>query len=239
MRVVDKDDKTLDADKLDLTKGYLVDDKIFVKHHEAQEEIVEVSHYETVKIYSNGGKDIRKIIDIPHQEAKDAYDEYEYVQRYIEYTRTELDARHKSDAVEVVKGNLNSQISSVTQYLIAKLSTIVDDNNAEKFAGLFDVFQEKKEYPNKTILRYKSGLYRAAQDVPANYSTTPDMDDGKYFNRIGKPDANGVYSWLFPISIDQTYFNGDIVLWNGDEWKSDQNYNAYEPGVFGWTKYTA
>lgn len=239
MRVVDKDDKTLDADKLDLTKGYLVDDKIFVKHHEAQEEIVEVSHYETVKIYSNGGKDIRKIIDIPHQEAKDAYDEYEYVQRYIEYTRTELDARHKSDAVEVVKGNLNSQISSVTQYLIAKLSTMVDDNNAEQFAGLFDTFQEKKEYPNKTILRYKSGLYRAVQDVPANYSTTPDMDGGKYFNRIGKPDANGVYSWFPPITIDQTYFNGDIVLWNGDEWKSDQNYNAYEPGVFGWTKYTA
>ena len=239
MRVVDKDDKTLDADKLDLTKGYLVDDKIFVKHHEAQEEIAEVSHYKTVKIYSNGGKDIQKIIDIPHQEAKDAYDEYEYVQRYIAYTRTELDARHKSDAVEVVKDNLNSQISSVMQYLIAKLSTMVDDNNAEQFAGLFDTFQEKKEYPNKTILRYKSGLYRASQDVPSNYSTTPDMDGGKYFNRIGKPDANGVYPWLSPITIDQTYFNGDIVLWNGDEWKSDQNYNAYEPGVFGWTKYTA
>lgn len=239
MRVVDKDNKELDPDNLDLRKGYLKDDKIFVKHHEAQPKVEEVSHKEVIRVYPNGGKDVATVIDTPGQEAKDAYDEYEDVQRYVEYTQQELDDRDKSDASSLVVGNSTIQASTATKYLIEQMSTMVDDDNAEQFAGLFATFEQKKAYPNKTILRYKTGLYRAVQDVPDTYATTPDADGGKYFNRIGKPDENGVYSWLQPASVEQTYTNGDIVLWKGDEWKSDQNYNAYEPGTTGWTKYVA
>lgn len=237
MRIVDKDNQELDPDTLDFRKGYLKDDKIFVKHHEAQPKIEEVSHYETIRVYPNGGKDVAKIIDVAGQEARDAYDEYEDVQRYITYTQQELDKYDKDNANSVVIGNSSTQASKAASYLIAQMSAIVDDNDAEQFAGLFETFAPNKTYPIKTIVRYKTGLYRAVQDVPDTYSTTPDMDNGEYFNRIGKPDAHGVYSWLQPAEMDQTYTNGDIVFWNGDEWKSDQNFNAYEPGVMGWTKY--
>lgn len=238
MRVVDKDNNTLDPDKLDLHKGYLKDDKIFVKHHDAQEKVEEVSHYETVRVYPNGGKDVEKVIDTPGQEAKDAYDEYEDVQRYIEYTQAELDAQDKNDAIGVSQSAFNSQVNAATAFLIAQMSTMVDDNSAEQFSGLFDTFKEKQAYPNKTIVRYKTGLYRALTDVPATNETTPDKADGTLFNRIGKPNAKGVYSWLQPATVDQTYTNGDIVVWKDKEWKSDRNFNAYEPGTVGWTEYT-
>lgn len=74
----------------DLSRGYLKEDRIFVKHHEAVEPVEEQWHYEVIAEYPNGGKDIKKVIDVAGVEAKAAWDEYEDIQRYIEYTEDEL-----------------------------------------------------------------------------------------------------------------------------------------------------
>lgn len=78
----------------DLSRGYLKEDRIFVKHHEAVEPVEEQWHYEIVAEYPNGGKDIRKVIDVVGVKAQDAWDEYENIRRYIEYAEDEL---HKND----------------------------------------------------------------------------------------------------------------------------------------------
>lgn len=67
----------------DLTLGYLQEDKIFVKHHPATNEVEEKWHYEVIAEYANGGKDIKKIIDVPGTVGTDAWDEYESIYRYI------------------------------------------------------------------------------------------------------------------------------------------------------------
>lgn len=74
----------------DLSRGYLKEDRIFAKHHEAVEPVEEQWHYEVIAEYPNGGKDIKKVIDVARVEAKAAWDEYEDIQRYIEYTEDEL-----------------------------------------------------------------------------------------------------------------------------------------------------
>lgn len=236
MKFLDQAGNEIDPDKQDYNLGQFKDDKLFVKHHDAVEEVKEVSHYETVRVYPNGGKDVQKVIDTPAQEAKDAYDEYEDIQRWTPYTQDELDERAKNDQ----NGNFNSaltvQNAAATNYLIAAMSDKIDDNTAEQFAGLFSTFTQKTKYASGTIVRFKTGLYRALQDVPDTYSTDPDLDGGKYFNRIGKPNADGVYSWLQPTKEAEAYTNGDLVVWKGDVWKSDVNNNSYEPGVQFWTK---
>lgn len=65
--------------------GYLVDDRILIKHHDAIEEVKEQGHYEVVRLYPNGGKDIKWVVDVEEVKAKDAYDEYEDILRYIPY----------------------------------------------------------------------------------------------------------------------------------------------------------
>ncbi len=72
--------------------GYLVDDTETV-HHEAVEGVEEVSHYETVAEYPNGGKDVRKVVDVPGVAAQEAYDEEVPIQRYVKYTDAELAQR--------------------------------------------------------------------------------------------------------------------------------------------------
>ena len=85
----------------DLTLGYLTTSTEEVTHP-AVEGVEEVNHYETVAEYPNGGRDVRKVIDVPGVPAQAAWTEQVPVQRYIRYTEEELAAQEqaKKDAEE-------------------------------------------------------------------------------------------------------------------------------------------
>lgn len=61
------------------------------EHHAAVQGMAEQWHYETVAEYPNGGKDIRRVVDVPGVEALDAWDEEIAIQIYTPYTQEELD----------------------------------------------------------------------------------------------------------------------------------------------------
>lgn len=79
----------------DLTAGHLVDDTETVEHP-AQAAVEELSHYETVAEYPNGGKDVRKVIDRAAVPAAPAWTEQLPVRRYIRYTAEELAAQEEA-----------------------------------------------------------------------------------------------------------------------------------------------
>ena len=87
----------------DLTLGYLVGGTEPVEHP-AVEGVEEVSHYETVTEYPGGGRDVRKVIDVPGVPAQAAWTEQVPIQKYIRYTAEELaaqeEARKKAEARE-------------------------------------------------------------------------------------------------------------------------------------------
>lgn len=84
----------------DLSLGWL-EKKTQTIHHDAVVGVEEVSHYETIAEYPNGGKDVRKVVDVPGVEAKDDWDEKIEVQVYHLYTTEELaaqtEAREKAE----------------------------------------------------------------------------------------------------------------------------------------------
>ena len=99
----------------DLTVGYLAADTEAVEHP-AQEAVEELSHYETVAQYPNGGKDVRKVIDRAAVPAAPAWTEQVPIQRYIRYTAEELaqrekeqeDARKKQEALDKLPQTLEA-----------------------------------------------------------------------------------------------------------------------------------
>lgn len=101
MKIIDKNGAALENP--DLTLGWLRDETEAVEHP-AQAGVPELSHYETVAEYPNGGKDVRKIIDREGVPARDAWTEQVPIQRYILYTAEELAAqeeeRKKAEARE-------------------------------------------------------------------------------------------------------------------------------------------
>lgn len=63
-----------------------------MEHHPAVEGVEEVWHWEVVREYPNGGKDVKKVIDVPGVMAQEAWVEEVPIQVYIPYTQEELDA---------------------------------------------------------------------------------------------------------------------------------------------------
>lgn len=92
MKIIDENGSVVENP--DLTAGYLAADTEAVEHP-AQDAVEELSHYETVAEYPNGGKDVRKVIDRAAVPAAPAWTEQVPVQRYIRYTEEELAAREK------------------------------------------------------------------------------------------------------------------------------------------------
>lgn len=113
MRILDELDNELNTNELDFSKGYLKEEKIFIKHHDAISAVEEQGHYETIREYPNGGRDVEWIIDVPEVEAKEAYDEYEDIQRFVKFTQKELN----SFKIEELKQKLNE-----TDYCVLKIA---------------------------------------------------------------------------------------------------------------------
>lgn len=96
----------------DLTLGYLTDDTQPLEHP-AQEAVAEVAHYETVAEYPNGGRDVRKVIDVPGVPAQAAWTEQIPVQRYIRYTAEELAAREEARKKQEAKDKLPETVAAL------------------------------------------------------------------------------------------------------------------------------
>ena len=96
----------------DLTLGYLVGDTEPLEHP-AAEGVEEVSHYETVAEYPNGGKDVRKVIDTPGVPAQAAWTEQVPIQKYIRYTDEELAAQEEARKKQEAKDKLPETVAAL------------------------------------------------------------------------------------------------------------------------------
>ena len=98
----------------DLSLGYLTASTRTV-HHEAVEGVQEVWHYETVAEYPNGGRDVRKVIDVPGVPAQAAWTEQIPVQRYIRYTAEELAAQEEARKKQEAKDKLPETVAALQE----------------------------------------------------------------------------------------------------------------------------
>lgn len=100
----------------DLTLGYLKQETQTI-HHDAVAGVEEVSHYETIREYSNGGKDVKKVVDVKAVPAQEAYDEEVEVQRYVLYTAEELaaqaEAKKKAEEAAAAEAKKKAELEAV------------------------------------------------------------------------------------------------------------------------------
>lgn len=110
MKIIDENGAAIENP--DLTLGYLVDDTEPVEHP-AVEGVEEVSHYETVTEYPGGGRDVKKIIDVPGVTAQASWTEQVPVQRYIRYTAEELAAQEEARKKQEAKDKLPETVEAL------------------------------------------------------------------------------------------------------------------------------
>lgn len=100
----------------DLTLGYLVGDTEPLAHP-AQEAVAEIAHYETVAEYPSGGRDVRKVVDVPGAAAKAAWTEQVPIKRYVRYTAAELDAREQARKEQEAQAKLPGTVVELARQL--------------------------------------------------------------------------------------------------------------------------
>ena len=114
MKIIDENGAVLESP--DLTLGWLRDETEVVEHP-AQEGVPELSHYETVAEYPNGGRDVRKVIDREGIPAKDTWTEQVPVQRYVRYTAEELAAQEEVRKKQEMREKLPETVADLMHQL--------------------------------------------------------------------------------------------------------------------------
>lgn len=163
--------KTTELTEYDLALGYLIDDEIItyhdaeIIHHEAVEGVEEQSHYEVIAEYSNGGKDVRKIIDVEAVEPQEAYDEVvreahvdrEPIQIYIPYTAEET-AKRKAT---FLRSQLENYLSD-TDYAVIKCKELGLDIETE-YPNLLQNRQQARDRINQIDSEYPEIRVKATE----------------------------------------------------------------------------
>lgn len=100
----------------DLTLGYLISGTEPVEHP-AVAAVPETSHYETVAEYPGGGRDVRRVIDVPGVPGREAWTEQVPVQKYIRYTAEELAAQEEERKKAKEQADLPGTVADLMQQL--------------------------------------------------------------------------------------------------------------------------
>lgn len=112
MKIIDETGTVLENP--DLMLGYLVNDTEPLEHP-AIEGVEEVSHYETVTEYPNGGRDVQKIVDRPGVQAQEEWVEKVPIQKYIRYTAEELAAQEEERKKQEAKDQLPETVAALQE----------------------------------------------------------------------------------------------------------------------------
>lgn len=115
MRIFDKHKKNEIKD-FDRNSGKLMPDKLFVAHHEAREASDEIGHYEVIREYSNGGKDVKWVVDKPAVTACEEHDEYEDILVFVPYTEEELAKMAARSEIAELKAKLRESDYKAIKY---------------------------------------------------------------------------------------------------------------------------
>ena len=121
MRIFDKN-KEYEIKEYDEESGKLVRDKLFIAHHEAREASAEVGHYEVIREYPNGGKDVTWVVDKPAVTACEEHDVYEDILVFIPYTEKELAKFAAQKEIAELKGKLRDSDYKAIKYAEGMIS---------------------------------------------------------------------------------------------------------------------
>ena len=116
-------------DGYDLSLGRL-ESSTRKEHHPAVEGVEEVWHWETIAEYPNGGKDVRKVIDVAGVQAVEEWEEEIPIYIYIPYTQEELDemeAEENKPTAEERIAKLEEENAYLKESLEMLLSGVTED----------------------------------------------------------------------------------------------------------------
>ena len=107
-------DKTQILENYDLTKGYLTQDTITI-HYPSVQGREGRGHYETLREYPNGGKEVKWVADVEEIKAVEAHDVVENIYVFYPYSTADLKKREAEKEIISLKQTLVKYKEDVEQ----------------------------------------------------------------------------------------------------------------------------
>lgn len=115
---------------------------------------------------------------------------------------------------------------------IKRMRTDATDETALDTIDIFPAWQTGTAYTVDERIRYNSTLYRCVQAHTSQADWTPDATPALWT----VVSLDEWPEWVQPTGAQDAYRVGDKVSHNGKHWINTLDYNAYEPGVYGWSE---
>lgn len=127
---------------------------------------------------------------------------------------------YEEDIVAAVKKMLQSSAAELT------------DEEALEVAAIYPPWVSKigQAVTAGERLWYNTKLYKVIQPHTVQEEWTPDITPALYT----EVSVEEFPAWRQPLGSEDAYRTGDKVSHNGHHWRSNIDYNTYEPGVYGW-----
>lgn len=114
--------------------------------------------------------------------------------------------------------------------MIEKASLSLTDEDALQAVELYPAWQAGTAYTVDERIRYNSTLYRCVQAHTSQADWTPDATPALWT----VVSLDEWPEWVQPTGAQDAYRVGDKVSHDSKHWINTLDYNAYEPGVYGW-----
>ena len=121
------------------------------------------------------------------------------------------------------------------------LATLDVDTESEKILSVPSVFPKYgigRNYKAKEVFQYGENavgdaqLYQVLQEHTSSEEWTPDTATSLY-KKIGVTE-DGIPEWVQPLGNSDAYMTGDVVMFNGNKYKSTCDNNVWSPDTYGW-----
>lgn len=180
------------------------------------------------------GLDIDNVVDKEKVEAKEAYDEYEDIQRYILYTQEELDQQQAQQEHATLQEKQNSQLMTVATMFMTSFAPSLTDEQALSVSSFIPTWTIGQTYAIKDIVQYNNTLYRALNNSTAEAQYTPDVYTSGWKEILPASEGSDIYPWVQPLGSTDAYSKGDKVTFEGKTYESIIDSNVWSPTTYGW-----
>lgn len=135
------------------------------------------------------------------------------------------------------KRSESAQAVAELMFVKAAQAQQLDDASIAKYPEFFVTWDENWRGKAGDIVQDEGKLYRSIHDVTDAGQNRKPSETPSMWTQIGNP-LEEFPDWVQPLGAHDAYSKGAKVSHNGEKWTSDVDGNVWEPGVYGWTKYT-
>ena len=145
---------------------------------------------------------------------------------------------------EQVQEGYKKQTEVLNRFLLNQLDNLIysgemSEEEALEYVNAYPPFEIGVTYKIGDKVQYEGVVYEVIQGHTSQLDWIPKEVPSLFKVYLEGKTEDGeqiVHDWIQPTGGHDAYKIGDLVVYDGQVWKSDVDGNVWEPGQHGWTR---